>query len=354
MSEDGSVSRETFMDEIVGEIIEFRVGDESAEQRLDQFLAARLRRLSRMGIAALIRRGACLVNAKVGRAGQRLCAGDVVKVSFDEDAPNSTTPEALPLDIVYEDAHLLVVNKASGMLVHPTRGVKTGTLANALVFHLNRVPAVDFELPIEGEASSDSQSEIHLNTFVRPGIVHRLDRATSGLMVVAKTQRALSILSRHFHERLVEKRYLALVRGALSKDELHINAPIGRDEEAHPKWRVLETGKPAATRLRVLERCARRRMTLVELEPITGRTNQLRIHCAHAGHPIVGDEWYGGGVEDGSDALAAERLCLHAARLAFHHPSGGEWMEFASPLPVEMKRVFDEERASALCEVDES
>ncbi|MGB8508965.1 MAG: RluA family pseudouridine synthase, partial [Pyrinomonadaceae bacterium] len=189
---------------------------------------------------------------------------------------------------------------------------------------------------------------------VRPGLVHRLDRATSGLMVVAKHQRALSILSRHFHARLVEKRYLALVRGSPAEDFCEISAPIGRDAEAHPKWRVMEDGKHAETRLRVLER--RRDVTLVELEPVTGRTNQLRIHCAHAGHPIVGDEWYddggdgssvgdecGGAAEEesGDAPTASKRLCLHAARLAFHHPSGGDWMTFISPLPDEMSALLN-------------
>lgn len=289
----------------------FRVDEASAGRRLDEFLAARLHHLSRMKIETLLTRGACAVNAVVRHAGHRLAAGDAIEVALTNGRePNSMTPEALPLDIVHEDADLLVVVKPAGMLVHPTRGVKTGTLANALAHHFNQSRSAD---------------------FIRPGIVHRLDRATSGLMVVAKTQRSLSILSRHFHHRLVEKRYLALVRGVVAADEMIIEAPIGRDPEAsaQPFWKVLETGRHAETRLRVIER--RSATTLVELEPVTGRTNQLRIHCAHIGHPIAGDEWYGG------DAHA--RLCLHAARLGFHHPSGGDWTEFASPAPEEMLKI---------------
>jgi len=156
--------------------------------------------------------------------------------------------------------------------------------------------------------------------------VHRLDRDTSGLLVVAKTQSALSRLSQHFHRRLVEKRYLAVVCGRVERDARTIDAPIGRDEESRPRWRVLEGGKAALTRLRVLERTERR--SLVELEPVTGRTNQLRIHCAHAGHPVVGDRLYGG------DAHA--RLCLHASRLAFRHPATNEPLEFSSRLPPEV------------------
>ena len=168
-----------------------------------------------------------------------------------------------------------------------------------------------------------------MQSVVRPGIVHRLDRDTSGLMVVAKTQRALSILSRHFNRRLVRKRYIALVEGRILADEGAISAPIGRDPDHKPHWRVMDDGKAAETRFRVLER--RGDITMVELEPVTGRTNQLRIHCAWAGHAILGDRLY-------SNA-PAERLCLHASELAFHHPAGGEWMEFHSPLPPDITAV---------------
>jgi 23S rRNA pseudouridine1911/1915/1917 synthase len=262
------------------------------------------------------------------------------------------TPEPLPLDIVFEDEHLLVVSKPAGMLVHPTRGVKTGTLANALAYHLNRFWISDFGRRIEeptldsrtqqreqspessvGDSESlNPKSEIqNPKSFVRPGLVHRLDRATSGLLVVAKTQRALSQLSQHFQRRLVEKRYLAVLHGSVADDQLTIEAPIGHEPEAQPKWSAMEGGKPAETRLRVLER--RGGLTFVELEPVTGRTNQLRIHCSHVGHPVVGDEWYA--------PRGFARLCLHAARLAFHHPETNEWVSFASPLPDSIASAFD-------------
>lgn len=312
------------------EPLRFRIDGESTGRRLDYFLATRLGQLSRLRIAALLEQGACRVNGSVARAGQSIRQGDVVELMLDtERAPlTAMTPEPLPLEIIHEDDELLVLIKPSGMLVHPTRGVKSGTLANALSYHLNIMDGradelEDFNLQVSPSAHS---------TVVRPGIVHRLDRDTSGLMVVAKTQRALSILSRHFHQRLVEKRYLALVRGRVSEDERWIIAPIGRNPDQRPHWRVLlQNGKPAETRLRVVER--RAQLTLVELEPITGRTNQLRIHCAHLGHPIIGDEWY-------SDEPLHSRLCLHAARLCFHHPSGGKWMEFTSELPTELVSIL--------------
>jgi 23S rRNA pseudouridine1911/1915/1917 synthase len=311
---------------------EFRVDVESAGRRLDDFLAERVAGLSRMHIAALIARGACAVNGEAAQAGRKLSAGDAVLVESAGEVSNSMTPEAGPLEVVYEDGHIVVVVKPAGQLVHPTLGVKRGTLANALVYHLNRMRNADFGLLIDesdavvNHQPENQQSEIRIPQLIRPGLVHRLDRDTSGLLVVAKTQAALSRLSQHFQRRLVEKRYVAVVGGIVEADALTIDAPVGRDESARPAWRVSEEGKSALTRLRVLERRARR--TLVELEPVTGRTNQLRIHCAHVGHAVVGDRLYAG--ED------YPRLCLHAARLGFRHPATNEPVEFISPPPDEL------------------
>ncbi|HSB10055.1 MAG TPA: RluA family pseudouridine synthase, partial [Blastocatellia bacterium] len=230
-------------------------------------------------------------------------------------------PEPIPLEIVHEDEQIVVLLKPSGMLVHPTIGVKTGTLANALAYHLNKRMIEEGEWPDPRSSTPNSQRS------VRPGLVHRLDRATSGLMVIAKTPRSLTTLSRHFRRRLVEKRYVALVWGDVELDAGTIDAPIGRDPDGRPRWRVMEGGKGSETRFRVLER--RRAATLLELEPVTGRTNQLRIHCARIGHPIVGDGLYCESPITG----CGMRLCLHASRLAFHHPATGEWLEFTSPLP---------------------
>lgn len=290
----------------------FLVDGESSGVRLDDFLAARLPSLSRMRIRALVGRGECSVNGAAAPSGRKLAEGDAVEVAPFEEAPNAMTPEPLPLEVVHEDEHLVVVVKPAGMLAHPTRGVKRGTLANALSHHLNRGRA-------EGE-------------WVRPGLVHRLDRATSGLMVVAKTRGALARLSEHFHRRLVGKRYLAVLEGTVEEDALVIDAPIGRVAESSPAWGVTGEGKQAETRLRVVER--RNGRTLVELEPVTGRTNQLRVHCAHAGHAVVGDPWYA--------RKPYARLCLHAARLAFRHPSTNEPLEFFSPAPSEVLSALGE------------
>jgi 23S rRNA pseudouridine1911/1915/1917 synthase len=304
---------------------QFHIDEVSAGRRLDVFLAEHLFRLSRMHIASLLARGACIVNGEAAHAGRRLVPGDVVEVEAVGEVSNSMTPEAVALEVVYEDEHIIVVVKPAGVLVHPTLGVKRGTLVNALAYHLNR------KLFEDGTTLVKRQSETVIPQWTRPGLVHRLDRDTSGLIVVAKTQDALSRLSQHFHRRLVEKRYVAVVAGQVEEDERTITAPIGRDEDARPAWRVNEGGKHAETRLRVLERRARR--TLVELEPVTGRTNQLRIHCAHAGHAIIGDRLYAG--------EAYTRLCLHAARLAFRHPATNEQAEFSSLLPPEVLAALD-------------
>ncbi|MEK6286694.1 MAG: RluA family pseudouridine synthase [Acidobacteriota bacterium] len=340
---------------------QFQIEQRDAGQRLDEFLASRFGSLSRMRIANLIKGGAGLVNGAVGRAGYRILTGDSVEMAFNEGAPTAMSAEPIPLEVIHEDDHVIVVVKAAGMLVHPTLSVKTGTLANALAYHLNygsgfRVPGSELEPNAEPgtlnpEPPPFPDGERH--SLIRPGMVHRLDRATSGLIVIAKTAHALTVLSRHFRKRLVEKRYVALVRGDVEADAGSINAPIGRDPDQQPRWRVIETGKPAETRFTVLDRL--RRTTLLELEPVTGRTNQLRIHCAHIGHPIVGDEMHddcglriadcelSGQKNQGDERESAilnpqfaMRLCLHAWKLAFHHPASGEWMEFTTPVPEDI------------------
>lgn len=355
---------------------QFHITTAEAGRRLDEFLASRFGSLSRIRIGNLIRAGACRINQSVTPLGCRLVAGDLIDVTLTDAAPTAMEPEAIPLEIVYEDAHLIIIVKPAGMLVHPTMSVKRGTLANALVYHLNR----EFYGDALPHLASPAPGEAH--TLIRPGIVHRLDRATSGLMVVAKTARALSQLSRHFNRRLVEKRYLALVTGCLAEDAGEVNAPIARDPERRPVWWVRPDGKHAVTRFTVRERFAA--TTLVELEPVTGRTNQLRIHLAYSGHAILGDDIYGAVVSDqmAQDALraarsvvseqggdeetiseavsptdaairpipcplspvACSRLCLHAWRLAFHHPEHNEWIEFTAPLPADFAACVDRNR----------
>jgi 23S rRNA pseudouridine1911/1915/1917 synthase len=290
--------------------LNFRVDEKSMNSRLDEFIFARIPPLSRMYLRHLIVEGKCLVNGQSQNTGSRLQVGDRVEIEAEISDATSMQPENIPLEIIFEDREILVINKPSGMLVHPTKGVRNRTLLNALAFYLN------FEA--DGEPKEGD--------FIRTGLVHRLDKNTSGLMVIAKNPRAHRILSSHFQRKLVEKKYYALVEGLIADDESIIRAAIGRDEELR-YWQITDDGKAAETKFRVLER--RQATTLLDVEPITGRTNQIRLHCAHIGHPILGDDIYGGG--------EFSRLCLHAYRLCFWHPNGERRMEFETELPAEMK-----------------
>ena len=289
------------------ERFEFQVPLQDNKKRLEDFLLERFENLSKMYLRDAVKSERCEVNGRFENRGFRLRANDFIEVEVDPARETAMRPQELPLDIVFEDHAIVVINKASGMLVHPTHAEKNGTMLNALAWHINK--------------------DIGDATSIRPGLIHRLDKHTSGLIVVAKTSRAHRVLASHFQRKLVEKTYLALVDGVVADDEGTIEAPIGRYAD-RKIWDVNPEGKHAVTRFRVRQRFGT--ATLLELEPVTGRTNQLRIHCAHIGHPIAGDMVRGGGV--------APRVCLHAWRLAFMHPDGGRKMEFEAPIPEEMKR----------------
>ncbi len=288
---------------------EFKISSKHHKLRLDEFLFAQFPHLSRMYLRELVRDGKCDVNGTHENRGYKLRTDDFVEVIVDRARQTSMQPEDLPLEVIYEDAELLVVNKPSGMLIHPTVRIRSGTLLNAVAHHLN---------------SDDPEF------FRRAGLVHRLDKGTSGIVVLAKTLSAHRVLARHFQRKLVEKRYLAVVDGELADDAGTIEAPIGRFAEERI-WAVKEDGKQSTSKYRVLGR--RNGRTLLELEPVTGRTNQLRIHLAHIGHPIFGDARYGG--------PRFPRLCLHAFRLTINHPVSGESLHFEAPAPVEMEFFAD-------------
>lgn len=310
---------------------DFQIPQDDAGQRVDEFLASRLGGLSKIRIGRLVADGFCRINEQRAESGMRLKSGDLVQIEMTEDSRTAMRPEATPLDIIHEDDDFAVVLKPAGTLVHPTIGVKEGTLANALAYHFNK----------EHYESHLNEFNIAAESLVRPGIVHRLDRETSGLMVVAKTPRALRVLARHFRKRLVEKRYIALVHGRVEADSAMVSDPIGRDPLRRPQWWVMESGKPAETKYHVLDRVGPE--TLLELEPVTGRTNQLRIHCAHIGHPIVGDRYYG--PQDSSPQV--DRLFLHASRLSFNHPASGERLTFTSSLPDDLSEPLSRLRVFA-------
>ncbi len=268
---------------------EFITGAEHFKMRLEDFLLDRFQAVSKMYIREIVKNGGCEVNGRQENIGYRIRVQDFIEFTFDATRGTAMRPENIPLEIVYEDVAIIVVNKPVGMLVHPSHRENSGTLLNALAFHLNRE---------ERESA------------VRPGLIHRLDKQTSGLVVIAKNASSHRILSGHFMKKRVEKRYLALVEGVVEADEGIINAPIGRYADLK-HWSVKQDGKHSETRFWVRERNSD--TTLLELEPVTGRTNQLRIHCELIGHPIVGDITRGG--------REFERLCLHAFSLKFPHPT---------------------------------
>lgn len=280
------------------------------KKRLDDFLFDRLTDLSRMYIREIVCSGDCEVNGRFENVGYRLRVNDFVEISVDRTRGAAMCPQKIELDIIFEDAHLIVVNKPPGMLVHPTHRDRSGTLLNGLTFYLN---------PPEKNAR-----------FIRPGLVHRLDKQTSGLIVAAKTAQAHRVLSDHFKRRLVKKLYTTLVDGNPAHSSGVISIPIGRFDE-EKRWGAKVNGKAAETRYVVKRLFAK--SALLELEPITGRTNQLRIHCASIGNPIVGDTARGGS--------GFGRLCLHASTLAFNHPVSGDKMKFTAPVTNEFGKVID-------------
>jgi 23S rRNA pseudouridine1911/1915/1917 synthase len=287
-----------------------------AGQRLDRYLASRLPDVSRTRVKALIDAGLVAVEGRPGRAATRLAAGDRVEVTVPPPVAVDLAPEPIPLRVVYEDGDLLVVDKAAGLVVHPAPGHPTGTLVNALLAHTPDLAGIGGEL--------------------RPGIVHRLDKDTSGLMVVAKHDRAHRFLAQQLRERQMEKRYLALVDGGPPSESGTIDAPIGRDpRRARPMAVVPEGsgGRAAVTHFRVLGRFPGH--ALLECRPVTGRTHQIRIHLAAIGCPIVGDRTYG----RRQPTLPLERHFLHAARLSFRLPSGGV-RTFEAPLPDDLREVL--------------
>jgi 23S rRNA pseudouridine1911/1915/1917 synthase len=278
----------------------FEIDAAANKQKLGDYLFDNMRDLSKMYLRELIKTGKCEVNGTHVNSGYRLRESDFVEIEADLSRGTAMRPENITLDIVFEDPELIVVNKPAGMLVHPSHRENSGTMLNALSFYLNANSSI----------------------LIRPGLPHRLDKQTSGLIVIVKTARAHRILSGHFMKKRVEKLYLALVDGMVKANEGSMNAPIGRFAELK-YWGVKDGGKLSETKFRVRERFAE--TTLLELEPVTGRTNQLRIHCQMIGHPIVGDTLRGG--------REFSRLCLHAWRLAFPHPSNGERMEFQADIP---------------------
>lgn len=304
--------------------IEFSVPPDFDGQRLDRFLVSVLESHSRSQIQKLIADGHVAVDRREARANLAMREGDRVTVDVPNATPSPMAGEALPLEILYQDADVAVLNKPAGMVVHPGAGHASGTLVHALLHHIPDLSGIGGE--------------------TRPGIVHRLDRGTSGVMVIAKNDAAHQELSRQFQDRAVEKEYIALVWGVVQAGR-RIDAAIGRDPVNRQKMSArARRAREAVTRITRAHHMPG--VTLCQVAIHTGRTHQIRVHLSAIGHPIVGDALYGGARRRVPGDLRAlqrlERPFLHAARLVFTHPRDGRRMEFTAPLPDDLQRVLDE------------
>lgn len=285
-------------------------------QRIDQFLVSCLPELSRSRIQALLKSGDILLNDTKTKAKQQVCSGDYVSVSIPEEPNEEAQAEDIPLEILYEDEDIVVINKAHGMVVHPASGNKEGTMVNALLHHCNGVLAKTDEA-------------------LRPGIVHRLDKDTSGCIIAAKSAQALQTLQKQFHDRTTEKRYLSVVQSTPSKKEDSIFTHIGRHPVNRLKMAVVNpgSGKAAITDYRILHQ-ANDGTCLVLCDLHTGRTHQIRVHMLHIGTPILGDPIY---AKPQRQLVKTGRLMLHAWQLVIDHPRHGKRMTFQAPIPDEFK-----------------
>jgi 23S rRNA pseudouridine1911/1915/1917 synthase len=296
-------------------------------ERLDAFLASHIEGWSRARLQRLIEEADVLVNGHAVKSSYKLRLNDEIEVELTPPLSTAFAPEDIPLDVVYEDNELIVVNKPAGIVVHPAAGVASGTLANALAFHFQQLSAS--------------------GGMARPGIVHRLDKGTSGLMVVAKTESAHEDLADQFRDREIFKSYVALVHGQVEKRSGQIDQPIARDRGNRTRMAVVRGGRPSLSIYRVRKRFER--FTLLNVELKTGRTHQIRVHLAWLKHPVVGDDAYGSGRDKTipdhklrSVIASLGRQFLHAEQLGFRHPQTNEEMRFTAPLPTELQVVLDE------------
>lgn len=302
--------------------MKLQAGPEDRGLRLDIFLARHLADLSRSQIQLLNRSGAIQIDGQPQKAGYRIRGCETVEIDLSAQAPTLLTAEQMALHIHFEDQDLAVIEKPAGVVVHPGSGTRSGTIVHGLLFHFRNLSSV------AGEQ--------------RPGIVHRLDKKTSGLLIVAKNNVAHAVLSKAFHDRKVEKTYIALVHGKPRRTSGSIELPIGRHPRVRTRMAALtKTGRSAHTEYRILEEF--RRFCLLEVKIKTGRTHQIRVHLSSIGHPVVGDEIYGGNkyTEFAKKYGQLNRYFLHSTQLRFIHPTTGKQLEFHSPLPMELQKLLE-------------
>ena len=302
------------------EFLKFEVTDDQSGIRIDRFLSENTEELSRSYLQKLIKEQKVQVNSIPAKSSYKVQTKDMITVELPQVTEPDILPEDIPLDILYEDEDVLVVNKPKGMVVHPSAGHYTGTLVNAVMFHCK-----------------DHLSGI--NGILRPGIVHRIDKDTTGALLVCKNDHAHKVLAEQLKEHSIKRRYRAIVSGVLKEDQGTVNAPVGRHLVDRKKMAVnYKNGKEAVTHYQVLERFSN--ATYIECRLETGRTHQIRVHMTSIGHPLLGDEVYG----SGKNPYHLQGQTLHAMVLGFVHPSSGEYMEFTAPLPEYFLKLLDKLR----------
>lgn len=305
------------------------VGHTIKEHRIDKYLHGRFRNFSRRFMQDAIKTGNVKVNGKIVKTSFKLSTGDRIDLTIPEPPSKEIPPEDIPLDIIYEDSDLIVLNKQANMIVHPARGNTRGTLVNALAYHCDKLSSGLGEL--------------------RPGIVHRLDKDTTGVMIATKNDAAQWKVAKQFEHRQVKKTYLAIVHGTPHLTADRVNAPLGVHPRIREKYAIRpEIGKEAITFYEVLEEF--RGFSLLKLTPRTGRTHQIRVHLSYIKHPIVGDDMYGGKLvyewqladaEPAPQAPIIKRCALHAETLEFKHPTTDKILHFEAPLPADMQDLLD-------------
>ena len=294
---------------------EITVEESDIDRRIDVFLANKLESFSRSYIQDLIKKGKATINGKAVKANYRLREGEGIVLDIPKPEPLEILPENIPLDILYEDDDVILVNKPKGMVVHPAAGHYSGTLVNALLYHCK-----------------DNLSGI--NGVLRPGIVHRIDMDTTGVIIACKNDNAHQHIAKQLAEHSITRRYVAIVTGNLKDDEGVVNAPIARSKNDRKKMAVDKEGKTAVTHYKVLERL--NNYTYIECMLETGRTHQIRVHMSYIHHPLLGDEVYSGKKE----SMKLEGQCLHARVLGFIHPRTNEYMEFEAPIPEYFNEIL--------------
>ncbi len=296
---------------------QFRADAEASGKRLDVFVSESMEEMTRSHVQKLIEEGRVTVNGAAAKGNRRLKDGDLVECDVPDPKPAEITAEEIPLDILYEDEDVILVNKPKGMVMHPAAGHDSGTLVNALMFHC-------------GDRLSG------INGVLRPGIVHRIDRDTTGVLVICKNDAAHLSLAEQLKEHSITRKYRAIVSGVIKENEGTVDSPIARDPKDRKKMKCgMPEGRRAVTHYRVLQRF--RSCTYIECRLETGRTHQIRVHMASIGHPVLGDQVYG----PAKNPYHLEGQTLHAMVLGFRHPRTGEYMEFTAPLPKYFSELLE-------------